>query len=59
MPTLFRWRLVPRSGKPLLFFTYTQLMDKVNSHTLPTGTYRIEHWNGNHWRYLSSYTHNE
>lgn len=57
MPTVRRWRLVSNDGKPLLFFTYGQLMDKINSRTLPARTYRIEHWERKHWRYLSSYTH--
>ncbi len=52
-----RWRLVGTDGKALPFFTYGQLMDKINSHTLPGTRYRIERWDGNRWRYLSTYQH--
>lgn len=51
------WRLVFATGSKLRFFTYTQLMDKVNSHTLPLGTYRIEHWEAKRWYFLSTYEH--
>lgn len=54
---LRRWRLV--GGEVLYFWTYTQLIDKINSHTLRFRTYHIEEWDARRkrWKRHSTYQH--